>query len=195
MGKVYKKRVKGSYTIEASLIFPFILYIIIALIYLGFYLHDYGKMQAIIYEGQIRGKGLVINEVNMDTGILSYDDYLNRTVFYPIENDFENKELQIKNFINSCSHDKLLISKIKDIKVEVKASNITITVSMKMNFPFNFLEKLFFESGNIVIENKEKNTQPVDFIRGFQVSADVGERIDIVNEVINKLKKAFDIIK
>lgn len=195
MERVYKKRVKGSYTVEAALIFPFILYIIIALIYLGFYLHDYGKIQAIIHEGQIRGKGLVINEVDMNTGVLSYDDYLNRTVFYPVDNDFDNKELKIKSFIYSYSHEKLLISKIIDIKVRVKASKITITVNMKINFPFNSLERFFLESGNIVIESKEKNTQPADFIRGFQVSADVGEKIDIVNQVINKLKKAFEILK
>lgn len=195
MERFYKKRVKGSYTVEAALIFPFILYIIIALIYLGFYLHDYGKVQAIIHEGQIRGKGLVINEVDMDTGVLSYDDYLNRTVFYPVDNDFDNKEEKIKNFIYSNGHDKLLISQINNIKVEVKASYITIRVNMNMNFPFNSLEKLFCENENIVIESKEKNTQATDFIRGFQVSADVGEKIDIVNQVINKLKKAVSIFK
>lgn len=195
MERVYKKGVKGSYTVEAALIFPFILYIIIALIYLGFYLHDYGKIQAIIHEGQIRGKGQVINDVDMDTGVLSYNDYLNRTVFYPVDNDFDNKEVKIKNFIYSYCHEKLLISKVNDIKVEVKASNITITVNMKANFPFNSIEKLFLGNENIVIESKEKNTQPADFIRGFQVSADVGEKIDIVNQVINKLKKAVSILK
>ena len=81
MEKVYRKRVEGSYTVEAALIFPFILYIIIALIYLGFYLHDYGKMQAIIHEGQIRGKGLITNEIDINTGALSYNDYLRKNSF------------------------------------------------------------------------------------------------------------------
>ncbi|HHX55221.1 MAG TPA: hypothetical protein GX705_02630 [Clostridiales bacterium] len=195
MEKVYRKRVEGSYTVEAALIFPFILYIIIALIYLGFYLHDYGKMQAIIHEGQIRGKGLVINETDMNTGVLSYDNYLKRTVFYPVDNDFESKEKKIKNFIYSKGHDNLLAAKIIDIDVEVRDSSTTIIVKMKIKFPIRILESFFLGSENMIIKSEEQNTQPTDFIRIYQVSVDIGEKIDFVNQIINKLKKAVNILK
>ncbi len=195
MEKVYRKRVEGSYTVEAALIFPFILYIIIALIYLGFYLHDYGKMQAIIHEGQIRGKGLVINETDMNTGVLSYDNYLKRTVFYPVDNDFESKEEKIKNFIYSKGHDNLLAAKIIDIDVEVRDSSITIIVKMEIKFPIRILESFFLGSENMIIKSEEHNTQPTDFIRIYQVSVDIGEKIDFVNQIINKLKKAVNILK
>ena len=131
-------------------------------------------MQAIIHDIKY-GKGLITNEIDINTGALSYNDYLERTVFYPVDNDFDCKEEKIKNLIYSYGYDNLLIAKINDIDVEVKASNTTIIVNMKVNFPIKILENFFVGSENIIMKSEEHNTKPSDFIRAYQVSADIRE--------------------
>lgn len=195
LNKIYKSNVKGSYTIEAALIFPCILFVIISLIYLGFYLHDYGKVQAILYESQTRGKGLIRNEVSMNSGVQSYQDYLDRTIFYPIDNDFKYKQNQISNFINKRCKDKLLISELSNVDVKVSSSNIKLSVGINFQFPFGILKIFFNGSEGVVIENSEKIHNPADFIRGYQVSYDLVKRIDVVNNVTNKLKEVIEGIK
>ncbi len=192
---MFKITCKGSYTIEAALIFPLILYIIIALVYLGFYLHDFGKVQAVVHESQTRGKGLVRNEVNINSGLLSYSDYLDRTIFYPIDNDFNKKESQIAEFIYKRCQDKLLISKINDIEAKVGIFDINLKIIMEVKFPFKIIEKLFNREGNIVIESKEEIHNPTTYIRGYEVSYNFVKKIDVVNKVVTGLKKLIGISK
>ena len=50
-----KKRAfwKGSYTVEAALVFPIILFVLAALLILAFYVHDRGILQGLAKEDQI----------------------------------------------------------------------------------------------------------------------------------------------
>ena len=163
--------------------------------YLGFYLHDFGKVQAVVHESQTRGKGLVRNEVNINSGLLSYSDYLDRTIFYPIDNDFNKKESQITEFIYKRCQDKLLISKINDIEAKVGIFDINLKIIMEVKFPFKIIEKLFNREGNIVIESKEEIHNPTTYIRGYEVSYNFVKKIDVVNKVVTGLKKLIGISK
>ena len=50
-----KIRLEGSYTIEAALLFPFIMTVIIMLIYISFFLHDRCVMNQSAYQAALRG--------------------------------------------------------------------------------------------------------------------------------------------
>ena len=150
MNKIYKIRVKGNYTLEAALLFPLVIFVIIGIIYLGFYLHDLGKVQAIVDESQIRSKGLVRSEVNINTGILSYSNYLDRTIFYPIDNNLKAKENQIKNYIKTRSKKQLFISKVSIINVKLTPSKSNIRVNLDFTFPFSSIETLFIDRKSVV---------------------------------------------
>lgn len=195
MNKIYKIRVKGNYTVEAALLFPLVIFVIIGIIYLGFYLHDLGKVQAIVDESQIRSKGLVRSEVNINTGILSYSNYLDRTIFYPIDNNLKAKENQIKNYIKTKSKKQLFISKISIINVELTPSKSNIRVNLDFTFPFSSIETLFIGSENMVIESTEKIHDPMSFIRGYDVASSAGKKIDVVNQVVSQLQELINFLK
>lgn len=195
MSKYKNTSVKGSYTIEASLIFPLVLYIIISLIYLGFYLHDIGKVQAIVDECQFRSKGYIAKEVDLTTGSISYSNYMGRSIFYPIDNNFKSKEGQIKNYINTKSKDKLFISSISNIEAKVSPYSIKLKVVLNFKFPFKSLETFFRGSEKSIIESREKLHNPTDFLRGFQVSYDLIEKVDVINKVTSKLNEIVGALK
>ena len=50
-----KKSFKGSYTIEAALIFPFIMGVIVFIIYISFFLHDMAVMKSCAYQAALKG--------------------------------------------------------------------------------------------------------------------------------------------
>ncbi len=50
-----KRKFKGSYTIEASLIFPFIMTVVVFIIYVSFYLHDRAVMSSCAYQAALKG--------------------------------------------------------------------------------------------------------------------------------------------
>lgn len=195
MKNICKARVRASYTVEAALIFPFIIYIIIALMYLSFYLHDIGKVQAIIDESQVKSKGLIRNEVDINRGIMSYHDYIDRTIFYPFEYDFESKERQIENYIYKRCQDKLFISKVSNVQVETGAFNVDINVDINFNFPFKMIESFFLGSEKVTINSIEDIHDPMNFIRAYEVAAKLGNKIDVDNQVVSKLKEIVNLMK
>ncbi|MCR5775602.1 MAG: pilus assembly protein [Lachnospiraceae bacterium] len=50
-----KIRLKGSYTVEAALIFPFIMGVIVFIIFISFYLHDRAVMESCAYQAALKG--------------------------------------------------------------------------------------------------------------------------------------------
>ncbi|MBQ9359559.1 MAG: pilus assembly protein [Lachnospiraceae bacterium] len=50
-----RTRLKASYTIEASLIFPFIMGVIVFIIYISFFLHDRAVMKSCAYQAALKG--------------------------------------------------------------------------------------------------------------------------------------------
>ena len=56
-----KKRAfwKGSYTVEAALVFPIILFVLAALLILAFYVHDRGILQGIACETAVAGSNYI----------------------------------------------------------------------------------------------------------------------------------------
>ncbi len=49
-----KRGLKGSYTIESALIFPFIMTVIVFLIYVSFFLHDRAVMSSCAYQAALK---------------------------------------------------------------------------------------------------------------------------------------------
>ena len=50
-----KKDLSGSYTIEAALVFPFIMGVIVFIIYISFFLHDMTVMKSCAYQAALKG--------------------------------------------------------------------------------------------------------------------------------------------
>ncbi len=62
-----RKRVQGSYTVEAALIFPMIMGIIVFIIYMSFYLHDMSVMKSCAYQAALKASLIRSSEADMQT--------------------------------------------------------------------------------------------------------------------------------
>ena len=69
-----KKELKGSYTIEAALVFPFILGVMVFIIYMSFFLHDKAVMKCCAYQAALKGSMIRTSSDDMKAEALKAAD-------------------------------------------------------------------------------------------------------------------------
>lgn len=185
-----KASVKGSYTIEAALILPGIFFVIIGLIYLGFYMHDKIRLQVITNETLIKGKAFIRNEAILNSGSIVYEDYYERGILYCLNNDLKDKEEKIKTYIRTRLERGFFITSIKKINVTASQSELSVEIIAQMKFPFLGIQQFFLDSGTtVLVENKIQIQNTAEFIRIFDVFLGVTEKMEAVDTVLKKLQE------
>jgi hypothetical protein len=185
--------VKGSYTVEAALLLPTILIIIISLLYLSFYLHDVSKLQGIINDTILKSKMLINNETDLNTGLINYDIYMERGIFYSMNHDILQKEEQIYTYLQNKLKKGFFITRAIDIKVDAGLTNIGISVRVKMEYPFRKIQQIFDSGGTFAtIQNESEVHNYTEFIRIFSVFMGVSEKVGIVHNALLKLQKLLN---
>jgi len=133
---------KGSYTVEASLLMPLILGTIVILIYTSFFLHD----RAVIYEGAILLANRYTNEQNLS------DDRIKEKLLTESNIMIEKRVLCTRN-----------------ISTDIKVTNSKIIVNCEGDFffPDMYVAKAVFQEDGFHISTTKtmKRYDPVSFIR------------------------------
>ncbi|KAB1438631.1 hypothetical protein [Candidatus Galacturonibacter soehngenii] len=134
--------VKGSYTLEASLLMPLIIGTIVILLFISFYLHD----NAVIKEGAIILANKYTNEKNLS----------NSEIKQKLEQDCEQVILN-----------KVLVTRSITTNIKVEKKKITVSCSGVFYFPSIFISQTIFNSNslNIATTKSMNRVNPVTFIR------------------------------
>ncbi len=148
-----KKYCSGSYTVEASLLFPFILGVISLVIYISFFLHDRALLDAASYQAALRGS-LVTND----------------------SSDFLSKAEKAGDEIISG---KLLATRdlVKDIEMEGNTLTVRYTGSIKLPSGIFFIPLL---PGEVTVsaESKAKRLDPTGFVRKCRIVENIKDSYD-----------------
>lgn len=140
---------EGSYTIEASLLLPFIIFILLYFIYFAFYLHDKEVMNNVAYETALLGSsGGVIEEASFRS---YYTD-------------------ELLSYGNKRIKGVLISTKLRDIKVENGNQEIKVYISGEFINPLSkefamvpLMEKEIMISQAVKIQNSP------EYVRKSQV--------------------------
>lgn len=178
----------GSITIEASLVFPFILLILIITIYIIIYIHDMSCLQSIA-----NGAMLEIQKYHEDT---NYTDRIEKGIY----TDGHSEETIIKqviNFINQTAAERLLIKDIDNLKIDIKMQNylvykkIEIYISREIGIPY--ISKGCLTPMKVV--SKTKYLQPTHCIRGLDFVDDITSEIEVIKPIKNKYDSILEEIE
>ncbi|WP_343210202.1 TadE family protein [Anaerolentibacter hominis] len=124
-----RKRVMGSYTVEAALIMPIVIVIITALMMLCMYLHDKVVLESTADAVLDRGGRLIRDAADVETGRSDYRSLSGRSVYYPFQ-DKEKEETDISyRVINGLKGKGMLLYGSGMIMTAVSPAEITITVT------------------------------------------------------------------
>lgn len=167
------RRVKGSLTLEAALVFPIILLIVFSIIYLGFYMHDKVKLEGVIDNGLMLGRNLVKYEIDMVTNKQNITKYLmnNRVIN---ENDNLYKEGIINEYLQKELEKGFFLADTTKVDTKISGNEITVMVNGYMNIPFIEFRRYFEESSlTFRVEHKVQVHQTMNDIRKLDIGIDL----------------------
>ncbi|MCT4596426.1 MAG: pilus assembly protein [Vallitalea sp.] len=197
------KRLIGSLTVEASLIFPIVLFVVISLLYIGIYLHDVTCMKAIVNEATQRYELAYSNKIDINTGeVLSNNKRLSRGLYWRFSN-YNDHDKYVKEFIRNKIKDNLIM---KDdniiISTKIIHNNImkSVNITVEKDFttfiaPVNNILSLNGKNLTMAVSSKAIVKDQVELIRNIDMLDNISDDIPILrNSKENYKKKIRDII-
>lgn len=146
-------RVKGSYTVEASLIFPFIMGVVVFIIYISFFLHDRAVMKSCAYQAALKG-----SLIRTSTSDMAQE--ARKAAEYNIDG-------------------LLLVTEGLKTDVSVSGKEITVSYSGTLRIPQGILFMKIAGTENIAVEGEGRASQKdaIEFIRQCRSAGNVVRRV------------------
>jgi len=92
---------RGSFTVEAALLMPIIIFMIVSLVYLGFYLHDKAVTKFAADYMAVKICQLYANELDINTSQINYDKLLSRNILSDL---IVNIDADLQDIYDHVSH-------------------------------------------------------------------------------------------
>lgn len=135
---------RGSYTVEAALIIPIVMIIVITTIYYSFYLHDSLVMKTFSY-----------------SFVLDLNNYQNKS------------EAELAELAKKLMDEKTIICKNIEAKVKLYNDGMNISYEGEFSFPFIGMRNILKDSiSEINRETKISSVLKSDFVRKSKVAKD-----------------------
>ncbi len=170
-------KIKGSFTIEASIIFPLVLLVLVTMITIGLYLHEMTVLQGIANAVSDHS-----GEILKVTDEKQWEERMKEEVYQLAQNAFL---LQPSTLNVTCEVTQGLISYHLELRI-------------KKNFktPFRSITQLMNGSNNSFLTMevcaKSKHTDPTRFIRGIDFLDDVSSEITLTKDLKDKYREMMD---
>lgn len=182
-------KASGSITVEASYLFPIIIFTIFSFLYLAFFLHDRGILQGVTDEAVHKATVMFKQEVSLKTGEIKYERIGDRDIFYRILGDRLKEEKDLSQYLSEKLKGKLLHYRISSIDAAVTNRNITVMVEAKAKVEFPFLHRLMSPFHSITIVEEGRLHNPAEMVRLSEVILDTGSNIKGFEELRQSLEK------
>ncbi|BCJ92481.1 hypothetical protein acsn021_00500 [Anaerocolumna cellulosilytica] len=190
-----KKCVKGSYTVEASLLFPIIFFIIIWLIYLGFYLHDKNRLNVIVDDSLLKARYLIENETDLTAGDVNYEVYIKRGVLYGFIGSLNEKEVLLLEYVNNQLKSGLLIADNITVQTRLDRWKVGMEINADFSVPIIQVQKLFRRKLTLTAVKEIPLMDTEEFLRMFDIFSGVAEKIPAAEKVLNGLSRLLKKVK
>ncbi len=186
-----KNKSKGSFTVEAALVLPIVLFVILAVIFLSFYLYDVCRIEGItdkiLHQAAMRMK----HESTLATGEIDYQNINDRGVFYLITGSTEEEEAEIEAYLWQELTTGLLCTEVTNIKVTAGKRKVTAAVEAESGVLIKGIWNYFRPKG-FVYEIARPVHNPAESIRFSEVILETGSKIkglDALQEQITNILK------
>lgn len=181
-------RLKGSFTIEASMIFPIVLLALVAFLFIGIYVHEVTSLQAIA------------NKLSSETSELTYkyseEELIKKVIEEVIEevNKLTIRDLMLQQgeVTVDCKISKQLLSS----QIELTITKTFMTPIKRLN---QFMKDTSISKIQMQVHSTCKFNEPTRFIRAIDFMDDVTSEVTVTNDLkenyrdmMNQIKEIID---
>ncbi len=190
------KNSKGSFTVEASMVFSVVFLMVAAFVYLFVIMYQYVNAQSVANEAATKGAYYYVNQTSE-----KYSSYKINEMYWRMYDTSKNKKVSaISDYVNKLLNNSILLTE-NNITVNTNSKilmkNLRIEIQEKYPLPVGNLFDIFGLSP--VLSLKAVSTSPLDdnaeFIRNLDIVKDIRNCIqNSDNKWIGEDSKLEDII-
>lgn len=182
-------RLSGSLTLEAALVIPMIFFVIIAMLYLSFYLYDLARIQVGVDRIHSRAMYSMNHETDWMTGQIKYEYMNNRGVLYPLSG-YKQEETELEKLLHQELENTLIVE-ISDTQVVINLLQIKIMVEGYVQIPIERLLPKFKGRRKVRYEIELPVHQPAQFLWMSDVVIETGSKIKGMEQIKEWLEKVL----
>ncbi|MBB2184690.1 pilus assembly protein [Lachnospiraceae bacterium MD1] len=186
-----KQTLQGSMTVEAAFVMPIVIFVVFALLYLSFYLHDKCRIQGIINKTLHKASITLKHEADIDTGNLSYETIGERGVFYLLMGNNDMEASQIQQYLQQELSEGLFLTRIAEVNSEVGKTKVKLSVETETSVSLYWVKQLFSSLAHGTIKEDSGIHNPAETLRQMEVVLDSGSRMKGVSQLKDKLEGIF----
>jgi TadE-like protein len=159
---------RGSATVEAALLMPIIIFVIVALIYLGFYLHDKAVTKFAANYMATKICQVYTYEFDINTSQINYDKLLDRNILSDFSLNIDDDLQEIYEYVADMLKLRLIICTPGEMTCDysynqlLQILKVSTIIEIDMEMPFGNLKNLF--EGRLKEQGYAKSVDAIKFI-------------------------------
>lgn len=181
-----RTRVNASFTVEAAIVMPLVLYTILALIFLSFNLHDRCRIHCMADKVLHKASIYMKHDADITTCKTDYENINDRGILYPITGNTADERIEIEQYLISELEYGLLCTEITGIEVKAGKLMVRLEIQGRLDVPATLFMSFLKRSIHVRAERPLHN--PAEAIRISEVILETGTRIKGVDKLIEKLE-------
>ncbi|MBE5960249.1 MAG: pilus assembly protein [Lachnospiraceae bacterium] len=191
-----KACMEGSITVEAGLLVPFVILVIVTMIFLSFYLHDAVHLDAMLHKLTDEAVNYVAYEVNPQSGLVQYENAIHQSILYFAGISKETKERILESYCKEQLESGFFITTVLQIQADIDISMVKIKVKAHSQIPVRWISSLFPQNlKSRTVTMKKSYFKREEITRLLTVASETGEQIKGVSEAAEKVKDIVNKIR
>lgn len=188
---MFKRRVEASVTVEAAFVVPIVLFVIVALIYLTFYLHDRVRLEEVVESALRQGNLLVVQRSLLDGKSVDYSkcNELGNWGYWKIS--YGTEELQIKEYLEGELEQGFFFLSKESVSCEVNGFLIEVKVKMRGKISLNPIQNFWKSEPEVTLKRSIPIHNPEEVLRiyeGLQIIVESTESAEFIKNYMEKFK-------
>ena len=182
-------------TVEAAFIIPIVIFIIFALMYLAFELHDRVRMETVMERALGKGDFLVSQRGREDGSPFEYEKVNKNGNWGYFRSDYKELEEEIRNYLKEELEKGFYTFQAEKIICEVNGFTVQIKMVMRKRMSFHPIKNFLGESSYVTLERKRVLHSPEELLRvmdGLDIIINYAEDAQFAKNHVVKNRTALE---
>ncbi len=156
---------EASITVEAAFVIPIVLFVIFALVYLTFYLHDRVRTEEIVEKALGKGAILITQRATIEGTAYDYENINQSGNWGYFKASYDEQEKTISKYLEEESQQGFFLLDAQQITCETNGFSVTVKVKMKGKISINPVKNFWKNTPEFVLERSVPLHNPEEVLR------------------------------